>query len=183
MIARLNGTVVEKSIGRVIVEVAGVGYEVFAPHSSELNLGTEVKLFTYHAIRENAEELYGFPSLAAKQLFELLLSVSGVGPKAGVGIMSLGPPETIRNAIANADFTFIGQAPGVGKKTAERVVVDLRDKVGIASAAGLSFAATSDDALDALLALGLNLTDATTKLAAVDSALPTEERIRLALQN
>ncbi|MCL2094956.1 Holliday junction branch migration protein RuvA [Candidatus Saccharibacteria bacterium] len=184
MIARLAGMVVEKALDKVIIDVGGVGYEVYVPsHDYDaLTLDEAATIYTHHVVREQAEELYGFSSLAAKQLFRLLISVNGVGPKAGISVMSLGPPEGIRNAIANADFAFIGQAAGVGKKTAERVVVDLRDKVGVASSAGLSFAVASDDALDALLALGLTLNDATAKLAEVDGGLPTEERIRLALQ-
>ncbi len=185
MIARLSGEVVEKALGAVILEVAGVGYEVAVPQNVELALGDPVKLFVHHAVRETAEELYGFTTLAAKQLFELLLTVSGVGPKAGIAVMSLGDPETVRSAIANADVAYIGRASGVGKKTAERVVVDLRDKVGLPGSSGLDFAvgSGSSDALDALLALGLTLADATQKLAGVDGDLPTAERIRLALQS
>ena len=103
-------------------------------------LGEEQKFFTYHAIRENAEELYGFSSLAAKKIFELLISVQGVGPKAAIAILSLAEAEEVRNAIANADAAFVAKASGVGKKTAERVIVDLRDKVGIPSRYGATSA-------------------------------------------
>lgn len=191
MIAHLIGKVTEKLATSVIIDVQGVGYEVTisAPDHELLDLDNEVKLYTHHAIRENAEELYGFSSLAAKKLFELLISVNGVGPKAAINILSLGTPEAVRNAIANTDTSFIAKATGVGKKSAERVIVDLRDKVGIPSHYGATettFLAQDvqpgDEALDALIALGFPLKEATTALAQVDANLPVEERIRLALK-
>lgn len=190
MIAHLSGTITEKLANSVIIDVHGVGYEVTvsAPDSEMLNLENNVKLYTYHAIRENAEELYGFSSLAAKRLFEMLISVNGVGPKAAISILSLGTPEIVRNAIANTDAAFIAKASGVGKKSAERVIVDLRDKVGAPSHYGATdtpFIATSaqpnDEALDALIALGFPLKEATAALEKVDPNLSVEERIRLAL--
>ena len=140
-------------------------------------------------ISEMAEELYGFSALAAKKIFELLISVNGVGPKAAMAILSLGSPEEVRNAIANADTAFVSKASGVGKKSAERVIVDLRDKVGLPSKYGTAdiIGATrideSDEALDALMALGFPLKEATDALAKVDKTLSTEERIKQALKN
>lgn len=192
MIAHLVGTVTEKFLNSLIVDVHGVGYEltISVPDAEQTHVNDEVKLYTYHSVRENAEELYGFLSLAAKKLFELLISVNGVGPKAAMSILSLGTAEDVRNAIANTDAAFIAKAAGVGKKSAERVIVDLRDKVGQPSHYGatetkFSLSATplpSDEALDALIALGFPLKEATLALAEVDSNLPTEERIRLALR-
>lgn len=193
MIAHLRGIVEEKfGSNGIIVDVAGVGYEMLVPVLDYENctLGEERKFYTYHQVRENAEELYGFSSLVAKKLFELLISVQGVGPKAGIAIMSLAEAEEVRNAIANADVKFVAQASGVGKKSAERVIVDLKDKVGIPSRYGATEvtggAATtieSDEALDALIALGFPLKEATAALEKVDSGLPVEERVRLALKN
>ena len=192
MIAHLVGTVTEKFLNSLIVDVHGVGYEltISVPDAEQTHVNDEVKLYTYHSVRENAEELYGFLSLAAKKLFELLISVNGVGPKAAMSILSLGTAEDVRNAIANTDAAFIAKAAGVGKKSAERVIVDLRDKVGQPSHYGatetkFSLSATplpGDEALDALIALGFPLKEATLALAEVDSNLPTEERIRLALR-
>lgn len=191
MIAHLIGKVTEKLNSSVILDVHGVGYEVTisAPDHEVLSLENEVKLYTYHALRENAEELYGFSSLAAKKLFEMLISVNGIGPKAAISILSLGTPEAVRNAIANTDAAFIAKASGVGKKSAERVIVDLRDKVGIPSHYGatdtsfiVSDVQAGDEALDALIALGFPLKEATTALAEIDTSLPVEERIRLALK-
>ncbi len=192
MIAHLRGVVSEKfGTNGIVVDVGGVGYEMLvpAPDFENVVLNEERKFFTYHAVRENSEELYGFSSLVAKKLFELLISVQGVGPKAGIAILSLAEAEEVRNAIANGDTAFVSKAAGVGKKSAERVIVDLRDKVGIPSRYGateVKFAATKDEpdeALDALIALGFPLKEATAALEKVDASLPVEERVRLALKN
>lgn len=191
MIAHLKGTIEEKfGNNGIIVDVSGVGYEmaVPTPDFEAANLGEERKFYTYHAVRENAEELYGFSSLAAKKIFELLISVQGVGPKAAIAILSLAEAEAVRNAIANADAGFVAKATGVGKKTAERVIVDLRDKVGIPSRYGATDTgaavtiAENDEALDALMALGFPLKEATAVLEKVDPKLSVEERVRLALK-
>lgn len=191
MIAHIKGLIAEKFNTSVIVDVHGVGYEVAltALDFDDVKLEDEKKFYTYHKISENSEELYGFSSLAAKKIFELLISVNGVGPKAAMAILSLAPVEEVRNAIANADTAFISKASGVGKKSAERVVVDLRDKVGLpskygtAAIVGAAKIDESDEALDALMALGFPLKEATDALSKVDANLPTEERIKQALKN
>ncbi|MBR5669961.1 Holliday junction branch migration protein RuvA [Candidatus Saccharibacteria bacterium] len=191
MIAHIKGILTEKFDNSVIIDVNGIGYEVAVSgiDYEALNLNDEVKLYTYHHVREQSEELFGFTSLAAKKLFELLISVQGVGPKAGMAILSLAPAEEVRNAIANADSAYISKASGVGKKSAERVIVDLRDKVGLPTYYGRKSdpvtkqPAANDEALDALMALGLNLADATKALEGIDASLPVEDRIRAALRN
>lgn len=192
MIAHLFGTITEKFQNSVIIDVNGVGYEltISAPDVEQTNLNDKIKFYTYHAIRENSEELYGFSSLAAKKLFEMLISVNGVGPKAAISILSLGTPEEVRNAIANTDAAFVAKASGIGKKSAERIIVDLRDKVGAPSHYGATETSFSlqpatgpaDEALDALIALGFPLKEATAALSSVDPNLSVEERIRLALK-
>ena len=191
MIGHVRGEIAEK-FGKngIIVDVNGVGYEVTvsALDFDGCTLNEERKFYTYHAIRENAEELYGFSSLMAKKIFELLISVQGIGPKAGIQILSLAEPEEVRNAIANGDTVFISKASGVGRKSAERVVVDLRDKVGVPSKYGtteLNSASDSnepDEALDALIALGFPLKEAMVALEGIDKDLSVEERIKLALK-
>lgn len=191
MIAHIKGIVAEKFNNSVIVDVHGVGYEMALSvlDFDDANLNDEKKFYTYHKISENAEELYGFSSLAAKKIFELLISVNGVGPKAAMAILSLAPPEEVRNAIANADTAFVSKASGVGKKSAERIIVDLRDKVGLpskygtADIIGTAKIDENDEALDALMALGFPLKEATDVLSKVDASLPTEERIKQALKN
>ena len=190
MIAHVFGKVAEKFNGSLVIDVHGVGYEVSVATNDfdAVILDQEVKFYTYHHVREQAEELFGFSSLAAKKLFEMLITVQGVGPKAALSILSLGDAEQVRNAIANADSGFIQKATGVGKKTAERVVVDLSDKVGLPTHYGRTEAPlqteinTSDEALEALMALGYTLADATKALENVDINLPTSQRVTEALK-
>ena len=189
MIAHVEGTIAEKFGNALIVDVGGVGYEVTVTLADfdAFMLNQRAKLYTYHHIREQAEELFGFSSLTAKKLFEMLITVQGVGPKAALAILSLGEAEHVRNAIANADSSYIAGASGVGKKTAERVVVDLSDKVGMpivyAKRGGVQTELpTSDEALEALIALGYTLSDATRALEGIDTTLPTSERVREALK-
>ena len=188
MIAHISGKIAEKFAGSVIVDVSGVGYEVIVPAGEfeRAVLNEQIKFYTYHNITDRSQELFGFSSLAAKKLFELLITVQGVGPRAGIAIMSLGETEEVRNAIACEDAKFIQKAAGVGKKSAERVILDLKDKVGMViskpDGAGDSISLASDEALEALIALGFNLNDATKALEQIPRDLPTEERITLALK-
>ncbi len=191
MIAHVFGKVAEKFNGSsLVIDVHGVGYEVSVATNDfdAVILDQEVKFYTYHHVREQAEELFGFSSLAAKKLFEMLITVQGVGPKAALAILSLSDAEQVRNAIANADSGFVQKATGVGKKTAERVVVDLSDKVGLPTHYGRTETPlqtelnTSDEALEALMALGYTLADATKALENVDVNLPTAQRVTEALK-
>lgn len=188
MIAHISGKIVEKFAGSVIVDVAGVGYEVIVPTNEfeRAVLGDDIKFYTYHNITDRSQELFGFSSLAAKKLFELLITVQGIGPRAGIAIMSLGETEDVRNSIACEDAKFIQKASGVGKKSAERVILDLKDKVGMAiskrNGVGTNISLASDEALEALIALGFNLNDATKVLEQIPRDLPTEERVTLALK-
>ena len=190
MIAHVFGKVVEKFNGSLVIDVHGVGYEVSVATNDfdAVILDQEVKFYTYHHVREQSEELFGFSSLAAKKLFEMLITVQGVGPKAALAILSLGDAEQVRNAIANADSGFVQKATGVGKKTAERVVVDLSDKVGLPTRYSQTETPlqtelnTSDEALEALMALGYTLADATKALENVDANLPTAQRVTEALK-
>lgn len=189
MIAHVIGVIAEKFNNSVIIDVHGVGYEVAvaAGDFDLVTLGEEAKFYTYHHIREQSQELFGFSSLAAKKLFEMLITVQGVGPKAALAILSLGDAETVRNAIANSDSTYITKASGVGKKTAERVVVDLSDKVGMPIVYRQTGEMqvelpTNDEALEALMALGYNLNDATQALQNIPADLPTAQRVTMALK-
>lgn len=188
MIAHVSGVVAEKFANSVIVDVHDVGYEVQVALGDfdQAVLGQQIKFYTYHHVREQAQDLFGFSSLTAKKLFELLITVQGVGPKAALAILSLGDSEAVRNAIANSDSGFISKASGVGKKTAERVTVDLSDKVGLATnvahAGGVNVVSAGDEALEALMALGYTLNDALTALEGVPTSIPTAERVREALK-
>lgn len=190
MIAHVFGKVAEKFNNTLVIDVGGVGYEVSVPVGDfdMAQIDQAVKFYTYHHIREQAEELFGFSSLAAKKLFEMLITVQGVGPKAALAILSLGDVQNVRNAIANSDVAFVQKATGVGKKTAERVVVDLNDKVGLPTCYGRQNEpmknnnAVVDEALEALMALGYTLSDATRALEGIDLSLPTAQRVTEALK-
>ncbi|MDN5275013.1 MAG: ruvA [Candidatus Saccharibacteria bacterium] len=190
MIAHVSGIVAEKFNSSIIVDVHGIGYEVsvaLGDYEHAL-LNEPITFYTHHHIREQSQELFGFTSLAAKKLFEMLITVQGVGPKAALSILSLSDSETVRNAIASGDSVFITKASGVGKRIAERVVVDLTDKVGLAlrtdvGPSGVSREiAHSDEALEALMALGYSLNDATRALEGVPMDLSTADRVTQALR-
>lgn len=190
MIAHVEGTVTEKMLSSVIVDVQGVGYEVnvAAGDYDRATLNEKVKFYTHHHIREQSQDLFGFSTLAAKRLFELLITVQGIGPKAAQSILSIDDSEVVRNAIANSDSAFVAKAAGVGKRIAERVVVDLSDKVGLplrydTTATGVSQAINhTDEALEALMALGYSLADATKALEGVPTDLSTADRVTQALK-
>lgn len=191
MIATLSGTVSEHVGGVVVLDVRGVGYglQVTTEDMGRLAGGQAAKLYVYEHIREQAHDLYGFVSLDTKQLFEQLLDVNGVGPKMALNILSIGNGSEVRAAIAGGDTKFITQAQGVGKRVAERVVVELKDKVGLE---GVDLASTGmlqgenllmkDEAVEALVSLGYSPQDAAKALAGIDAALPAEERIKQALK-
>lgn len=191
MIATLSGKVSEKTLDTVIIDCGGVGYGIYVTFEDfgALQEGREAKVYIYEHIRENSHDLYGFKSLDTKKLFEQLLSVNGVGPKMALSILSLAGASQVRAGIAAGDTKFISQASGVGKRVAERVVVDLKDKVGLtASEDATGFLSTpaanpSDEALQGLVALGYSVNDAAEALKKVDSDLSPEERIKQALKN
>ncbi len=189
MITTLEGKIAEKLGGVIIIECGGVGYGVFVSFEDfgALNAGEPAKLYVYEHIRDNAHDLFGFSSIEAKNLFEQLLSVSGVGPKMAMSILSVAKLGSVRRAIASGDTKFISQAVGVGKRAAERVVVDLKDKVGLAVSEGATdFLTTSadpnDEALQGLVALGYSVADAAQALKGVDEKLSPAARIKAALK-
>lgn len=191
MIAHVEGKITEKLLTSVIVDVNGLGYEINVPVNDydRAALNEVYKFYTYHHIREQSQELYGFSTLAAKKLFELLITVQGVGPKAAQAILSLGDAEQVRNSIANSDGAYISKASGVGKRIAERVVVDLADKVGLPlrydnNIQGISKTLNhTDDALEALMALGYTLADASRALEGIPTDISTSDRVTMALKN
>lgn len=191
MIATLTGQVAEKIADIVVLDVRGVGYGLLvdAEDYGALAVGSTAKLYIYEHIREQSYDLFGFRSLDTKQLFEQLLGVNGVGPKMALNVMSIGNASEVRSAIAGGDTKFIQGAQGVGKRVAERIVVDLKDKVGLEgvdlSTTGMLQADATlrkDDAVEALVSLGFSAQDAATALAVVPADLPTEERIKMALK-
>src|SRR6266567_8456023 len=187
MIATLSGLVAEKLLDVVVLDVHGVGYGLFVTGEDygALTPGKPVKVYVYEHIREASHDLFGFLALDTKKLFEQLLSVNGVGPKMALSVLSIGNSGQVRGAIASGDVKFIQRANGVGKRVAERIVVELKDKVGLEgvelSATGLlqgDNALLQDEAVEALVALGFTPQDAAKALQNVDPKLPTEARIK-----
>ena len=190
MIATLTGKVSEQINETIVLNVHGVGYGllVSADDWGRLSVGTEATVYIYEHIREQSHDLFGFISRNTKELFEKLLSVNGVGPKMALAILSVGSMQEVQQAISSGDVKLLQSAPGVGKKVAERVVVDLKDKVGLISSTSATAFLNQpsytklDDAHEALLALGYSLQDAAQALESVDSSLPLDEKIRQALK-
>ena len=183
MIAAIRGVVIARGADHVVVETNGVGYKVFVPRHPSRD---EVLLHTHQVVREDAQALYGFETREELALFDLLIGVSGVGPRAALSILSVARPAEVASAIASSDAAALARAPGVGKKTAERLIVDLRGKIGRVAGEPTSGAslATDDDAHAALVALGYTASEAS---AALQEVLPrgrasTEERVAAALR-
>lgn len=188
MIARIRGEVIEHDGSQVVINCGGVGYgvQVAVDEQSKLPVGTKADLFISENIKEDSHDLFGFSQKSRRLLFGLLTSVNGVGPKAGMAIMNIGTEAQVRAAIASGDTKFITAAKGIGKKVAERVVVDLKNKVGIEASDDatdfLGGASTSDEAVQALVALGYSSEDAVERLRGIDSKLSTNDRIKQALK-
>lgn len=198
MITFLHGKLVEALPTQVAVEVNGVGYEVLIPLSSFDKLpapGQPVKLLTHLVVREDAHVLYGFCTAPERELFRLLInSVSGIGPKIALNILSGLPVVAFRGAVAGGDVKMLSQISGVGKKTAERIIIELKDKIGpggALEAASAQHALTADeqktnDAVLALMALGFKPADAHETIRAAQAALgataSVEELVRASLR-
>jgi len=190
MIATLTGVVSEKLMDMVVLDVHGVGYElqVTAEDFGRLPSDRPAKVYIYEHIREQSHDLFGFVSLDTKRLFTQLLGVKNVGPKVALGVLDIGTAAIVRGAIAAGDVRLLQSAKGVGKRAAEQIVVELRDKVGLAAsetAEGVVMRPginAQDEAVEALISLGYSPQDATVALKNVDAALPVEERVRLALK-
>jgi Holliday junction DNA helicase RuvA len=190
MIMTLNGVVSEKLADMVVLDVRGVGYglQITAEDFGRLQNGEQAKLYVHEHIREQAYDLFGFVLLDTKKLFEQLLGVKNVGPKVALAVLDIGNAPAVRGAIAAGDVKLLQSAKGVGKRAAEQIVVELRDKVGLSAsdaAEGIVARpgiATGDEAVEALMSLGYSPQDATLALKDIDATLPTEDRIKLALK-
>jgi Holliday junction DNA helicase RuvA len=180
MIARLRGKRAGVSAAGLVVDVRGVGYLVQATPSVLRQTGEEIVVETYLHVREDALQLYGFGSADERELFVHLLSVNGVGPKVALAIVSGSTPAELRKAIALEDTKRFEAIPGIGKKTAQRVVLELKEKLGVVVD---TIAPVADlVARDALVELGWSVQDAERALADVDAELPVEEQLRQALR-
>ena len=187
MIARLRGRPAGRTPDGLVLDVNGVGYLVAATPAvlRAATVGSELTVETYTHVREDALQLYGFADAEERELFVHLLTVSGIGPKVALAVVSGSPAGELRKAIALGDHARFQAIPGIGKKTAERIVLELKEKLGSVAESALS--AVSDApghlvARDALVELGYSVLEAERALAEVDPDLPAEERVRLALR-
>ena len=182
MIARLRGRIAGRAGGGLIVDVNGVGYLVHATPSVQRLGDGDVTIEVHTVVREDALQLYGFATSDERELFELLLGVNGVGPKVALAIVSGSPPSELKRAIARDDVKRFQAIPGIGLKTAQRVVLELKAKLSLADF-GDDAGGGDLTARDALVELGWTLVDAERALAQVDPDLPLEEQVREALRS
>ena len=184
MIARLRGTVVGSTPEGLVLEVGGVGYLVAATPSvvRKAAAGDELTVETYLNVREDALQLYGFADRAERELFTQLLTVNGVGPKVALAIVSGSPAEELRRAIVREDAARFQAIPGIGKKTAERIVLELKEKVEATAVTPIGTESPHLVARDALVELGYSVADAERALAETDADATPEERVRQALR-
>ena len=189
MISSLRGTILAISPDSLIVEVGGVGFKVLVPTSvaeAAEGVGRTVSLHTHLAVREDALTLYGFGSDEQRALFELLLGVNGVGPRLALAVIATLSPDMLRRAVAHQQPEVFNRVPGVGKKTAEKIVFHLKDKLGREIGLGAITALSDQDTevIAALTALGYSLVEAQAALQAIPKETPDDvaERVRLALR-
>ena len=195
MLYSVRGKLIHTTASCAVVECGGVGFNCQTTLNTlrTLKLGSEVTLFTYMNVREDAIELFGFATKTELDTFKTLISVSGVGPKAGLAILSQLSPEQVAMAIATDDVKTITRAPGIGKKIAQRIILELKDKLAKAAVSDSGFSAVSGEAaaavsgnvpkaIEALGVLGYTPADVSPVLATLDSSLPVEQLIAMTLR-
>ncbi len=185
----IEGTVAHKGIDFIVIDAGGVGYRINTTDSviSKLSAGEKKKIYTYLNVREDALDLYGFLSEEELNLFKLLISVSGIGPKVGLGVLSSISPSEFALAVVTGNIKAITKAPGVGPKVAQRIILELKDKMKKAEIAEMpqdygAFTDSSDEAVSALMVLGYTQGEAKSVLSKVEGGLSVEETVKRALK-
>jgi len=188
MISYLRGKIINKGKGYIIIRASDVGYKAFISPTfyADLNIGQEIEVYTHQHVREDSLDLYGFCGLEELEMFELLLSVSGIGPKSALGVLSIVDVDEIKDSISQGDLGLLIKVSGIGRKTAERVVLELRDKVNalnLVRGANKKAGLVSGDEIDALIALGYSVQQAREALCEVDPKIKDSgDRIREVLR-
>lgn len=188
MIGRLRGKLIEKSPPLICVDVNGIGYDVHVPMNDLYDLpelGEEIQLFTHFVVREDAQQLYGFIHDAERQTFRTLIKITGIGPRTGLAILSGISAEQLAIAVKEDDLNLLCKIPGIGKKTAERIVLELRGKLGAivpTATAAVSPANQRQDIANALMALGYSERELQKTLKELDPSIEVTEGIRQALK-
>jgi len=156
MIARLSGILIEKHPLFGIIDVGGVGYKVYAtlPTLGQTTIGEKITLHTHMHVRENSQDLYGFEDREEQSIFELLISVSGIGPKSALGILNVANPTLLKQAVASGDTTHLTKVSGVGKKSAQKIIIELKDKLGDVTGSDVTLMQDEVDTMEALTSLG-----------------------------
>ena len=185
MISSLSGTVQHKDLHHLLVEVSGIGYKVAVTTDVALEAApnSPIFLWTYLAVRENALDLYGFLEKETLEVFEKLITVSGIGPKTALGILNVASPSTLRQAVASSDTSYLTRVSGIGKKNAEKIVLELKDKLKVTEDDRGLDSRVEGDALEALISLGYNERDAREALKQVSKDVAgASERVKAALK-
>lgn len=186
MIASIEGIIALSGIDHLIVTVNGIGYRVFVPPQASGNEGDSIFLHTSLIVREDSLTLYGFSSASERDLYEVLLSISGVGPKVALAIISTLNADNLKNAVISDRPEILTRVPGIGKKTAQKILIELKDKLpkGLDAIPSETFDDINSDVVDTLVALGYSIVEAQTAVQALPRDAPDdiEERVRLALQ-
>lgn len=184
MIARLKGEIIENNLSSVIIDVSGVGYKVncTTENAKGLHVGSEIQIHTFLDVKETSMELYGFILEEDKKLFELLLTVNGIGPKTALNILNSTSPNVLIEGIGSGDPKHLQEISGIGKKQCEKLVMTLKDKVAGEELDPKSVAGTSD-AIEALISLGYSKKDSREIISKIDKKLSTEEIIKEALKS
>jgi len=188
MVSFLRGRVLNKTLNYLILDVQNVGYQVFGNENflNDLKIGSEAEIFIHHHVREEASDFYGFRSFDDLELFELLLTVSGVGPKSALGVLAMASSNDVREAIMRGDANLLTKVAGIGKKTAERIVLELKNKImrgSGGSTLAVNSASLGSDEIDALMSLGYSLSEARDALNMIDSSITDSgERVKEALK-
>ena len=186
MIGSLTGTILHRDLRYIILNVGGVGYKVFVTTDTleRCHLGMEnVTLSTHLAVRENALDLYGFLDEKSRNFFELLISISGIGPKTALSVMSVAPIKTLRNAISSGETAHLTKVSGIGKKIADKIVLELKDKLGALEEIDPVNAREEVDVIEALKALGYSREEAREALKKIDKDISgTGEKVKHALK-
>jgi Holliday junction DNA helicase RuvA len=186
MIAHIKGKILDKTSKFLVIEAGGIGYQVFLNTNTLSNspsTGEEISLWTYMAVRENSMDLYGFETIDEKSFFELLLDVSGIGPRSALSILALAPIEILKKAIGSGDISYLTKVSGIGRKTAEKIVVELRDKLAsLGHKDDVGILQGDADVLAALESLGYSAQIARSILKEIDQSLSTNDKIKEALK-
>jgi len=186
MIAHLEGTIAFRGMRFLIIDVGGVGYKVFVPSEALKKIpekNNPVKLFTHLYVREDAMELYGFPTLAELEFFEMLIAISGIGPKSAIGILGIASIDTLKRAIASGETKYLIKVSGIGRKNAEKIIIELREKIGGQGAFSPELLKAESDAIEALVSLGFSASEAREALRKVPETIEeTPKRVSEALK-